>query len=157
MDKYLHPTVYINVIILICALISMFIQLISCSKRYQWFEVSFRNQITLSKMVAEISGDISAINSSLPGQNGGHFSNDIFKCIFVNKKFYILIWIPLKFVPKVPIGNKSTLVQVMAWRQIDDKPLPEPVLTQFTDVCICGTPGRWVKRLSCNIFIRLCL
>ena len=39
----------------------------------------------------------------------------------------------LKFVPKGPIYNKSELVQVMAWRQTCDKPLPEPMLTQFTD------------------------
>ena len=29
------------------------------------------------------------------------------------------------------MDNKSVLVQVMAWRQTGDKPLPEPMLTQF--------------------------
>ena len=38
-----------------------------------------------------------------------------------------------KFVPRSPIDNKPAMVQVMAWRQTDDKPLPEPMLTQFTD------------------------
>ena len=42
----------------------------------------------------------------------------------------------LKFVPEGLIDNKSALVQVMAWRQIGDKPLPEPMMTQFTDVCM---------------------
>ena len=51
----------------------------------------------------------------------------------MNEKFYILIPISLKFVPKSPIDNKSALVQVMAWRQPGDKALPEPMLTQFTD------------------------
>ena len=37
------------------------------------------------------------------------------------------------FVPKGPIDNKWALVQVMAWRRIGDKPLPEPMLIQFTD------------------------
>ena len=32
-----------------------------------------------------------------------------------------------------PIDNKWALVQVMAWRRIGDKPLHEPMLTQFTD------------------------
>ena len=32
--------------------------------------------------------------------------------------------ISLKFVPKAPIDNTSALVQVMTWRQTDDKPLP---------------------------------
>ena len=39
-------------------------------------------------------------NSSLPGQDGRHFADDIFKRIFVNEKFCILITISLKFVPQ---------------------------------------------------------
>ena len=39
-----------------------------------------------------------------------------------------------KFVPKGPINNKAALVQVMAWHRTDDKPLPEPMLTQYTNV-----------------------
>ena len=51
----------------------------------------------------------------------------------MNKTFYILIRISLKFVPKGQIDSKSALVQVMAWRWTGDKPLPEPILTQLTD------------------------
>ena len=50
------------------------------------------------------------INSSPPGQNGRHFADYIFGCIFINKKFYILIKISLKFVPKGPIDNNPALV-----------------------------------------------
>ena len=39
----------------------------------------------------------------------------------------------MKFVPKGPINNKSALVQVMACRLFGAKPLPESMLTQFTD------------------------
>ena len=46
------------------------------------------------------------INSSPPGQNGHDYADDIFKCIFWNEKFCILIWISLKFVTKGPIDNK---------------------------------------------------
>ena len=42
-------------------------------------------------------------NSSPPGQNGRHFADDIFRYIFVNKRYCILIIIALKFVPKGPI------------------------------------------------------
>ena len=49
------------------------------------------------------------------------------------KSFFILIPVSLKFVPKGPIDNKSVLVQEMAWRWIGDKPLPQPMLTEFTD------------------------
>ena len=61
-----------------------------------------------------------------------HFTGDIFKCIFVNEKFYSSIWISLKFVPKGPIASKSVLVQIMAWCLTGDTPLSEPILTQFT-------------------------
>ena len=73
------------------------------------------------------------VNSSPPGQNGHHFTDNIFKCIFLNEKFCILIQTSLKFVPKGPIDNKWALVQVMDWWRTGDKPLSETMLTQFTD------------------------
>ena len=60
-------------------------------------------------------------------------ADDKFKCIFLNGNVRILIKISLKFVPKDPIDCKLALVQVMAWRQIGDKPLPEPMPIQFTN------------------------
>ena len=44
-----------------------------------------------------------------------------------------MIEIRLKFVPMSPIDNKPALVQVMAWRRKGDKPLTEPMRTQFTN------------------------
>ena len=44
-----------------------------------------------------------------------------------------MIQISLMFVLKDEIDNKSALVQVMAWRRTGAKPLPEPMLAQFTD------------------------
>ena len=76
---------------------------------------------------------VTAFSSSPPGQNGRHFADNIFKCIFLNEKFDISIRISLKFVHKGPIDNKPALVQVMAWRRTGDKPLSEPMLTRFTD------------------------
>ena len=52
----------------------------------------------------------------------------------MNESGRIPIQISLKFVPRIPIDDKPALVQVMAWRPTDDKPLPEPKMTQFTDV-----------------------
>ena len=65
-------------------------------------------------------------NSS--GQNGRHFADDIFKCIFINEKSGMLVRITSKFVHKGPVGIKSTLVQIMTWCRTGDKPLPEPML-----------------------------
>ena len=59
-------------------------------------------------------------------------ADGIFKCIFLNQNVSILIQISLKLVPKGTIVNKSALIQVMAWRQTGDKPLPEAMMTQFT-------------------------
>ena len=68
------------------------------------------------------------INSSPPGQNGRHLADEIFKW----ENFCISIRISLKFVPMGPIDNKWALVQVMAWRRTGNKPISEPMLTQFT-------------------------
>ena len=39
-------------------------------------------------------------NTLRPGQNGRHFADDMFKCIFLNENLWIPIEISLKFVPK---------------------------------------------------------
>ena len=80
-------------------------------------------------------------NSPPPGQNGCQFTDNIFKCIFMNKSSHILIWNSQKFVPQGLVDNKSTLVQVMAWHQTSDKSLPEAMLPTSL-VHICGTMER---------------
>ena len=60
-------------------------------------------------------------------------ADDIFKCISLNKNDRIQFQISLKFVPSSPTDNKPVLVQVMAWRRIGDKPLPELIMIRFTD------------------------
>ena len=57
-------------------------------------------------------------------------ADNISKCIFLNENGRILTQILLIFIPKSPVDNKPTLVQVIAWR---NKPLPEPMMTKFTD------------------------
>ena len=61
------------------------------------------------------------------------FEDDIFKSIFMDEQLYISIRNSLTCVPKGPINDKAASVQEMAWRQKSGKPLPEPILTQFTD------------------------
>ena len=57
-------------------------------------------------------------------------ADDIFKCIYLNGNDAIPIQISLQF---VPTNNKPALLQVMAWRRIGAKPLPEPKLIQSTN------------------------
>ena len=68
--------------------------------------------------------------------NDHHFPEDIFKCISLNENVLMSIKISLKFVPKGQINNIPVLVQIMAWRRTGDKPLSEPIMTQFNDACM---------------------
>ena len=79
-----------------------------------------------------------------PRQNGRHFADDIFKCIFLNENAWISLKISLKFVPKVRINNILALVQIMAWRRPGDKPLSEPMMDNLV-THICVTRPQWVK------------
>ena len=83
-------------------------------------------------------------NTLRPRQNGRHFADDIFKCIFLNEYVWIPNKISLKFVPKGPINNIPTLVQIMAWRRSGDKPLSEPMMVSLT-THICVTRPQWVN------------
>ena len=51
-------------------------------------------------------------NSLRPKWNRCHFTNDIFKCNFLNEKVLIFIKISLKFISKGSINNIPTLVQI---------------------------------------------
>ena len=78
-------------------------------------------------------------------QNGHHFPDYIFKWIFLNENVWISINISLKFVPRGPINNIPTLVQVMAWCRPGNKPLSDPIMVRLpTHICI--TRPQWVKR-----------
>ena len=76
-----------------------------------------------------------------PWKNGRHLADEIIKWIVVNENGYIVITIALKFVPRGPVDIKKALLQVIAWRRTDDKPLPELLLTQFTEAYIYAAPG----------------
>ena len=84
------------------------------------------------------------INTLRPRQNGRHFPDDIFKCIFLNENVWISIKISLKFVPGGPNNNFPALVQIMAWRRPGDKPLPELMMVSLM-THICVTRPQWVK------------
>ena len=71
------------------------------------------------------------INTLRPRQNGCHFPDNIFKCIFLNEEVWIAIKISLKFVRKSPVYNIPALVQIMAWRRPREKPLSEPMMVSL--------------------------
>ena len=87
---------------------------------------------------------LEALNRLRPRQNGRHIADDTFKRIFVSENFRILIKISRRFVPKGSINNIPALVQIMAWRRPDDKPLFEPMMvSSLTHIFV--TRPQWVK------------
>ena len=87
------------------------------------------------------------VNTLRPRQNGRHFADDTFKCIFLNENVITSTKISLKFVPKCSINNIPTLVQIMAWRRPGDKPLSEPMMVRLS-THICVTRPQWVNNIS---------
>ena len=73
------------------------------------------------------------INILRTRQDGRHFAFGILKYIFLNEDFWISNKSSSKYVPWGPTGNMSTLVQIMVWCRTGDKPLSDPIMTQFAD------------------------
>ena len=84
-------------------------------------------------------------NTLRPRQNGRHFADDTFNRTFVNENVRISIKFSLKFVPKVPINDITSLVQIMAWCRRGDKPLYEPTLLSLL-THIWDTRPQWVLK-----------
>ena len=62
-------------------------------------------------MMNEVTNEVEHIEAE---KNGRHLTDDIFKCVFVNEKFCIVIKISLMFVTNGSIDSNSVLVEVMA-------------------------------------------
>ena len=72
---------------------------------------------SISKSLQPATFQCQGINTLRPRQNGRHFPDDIFKCIFLDANVWISVKISLKIVPEVRIYNIPALVQIMAWRR----------------------------------------
>ena len=78
----------------------------------------------------------SLVNTLRPRQNGGHFIEDIFKCLF-NEIVWTLISMSLIVVRKGPINNIPALVQIKAWRPPGNNPLSKPLIViLLTHICV---------------------
>ena len=109
---------------------------------FYWATSRYLNQWWISSKTHIFRGRW--VNTLRLRQNGCHFADAIFKCIFLNENLWILLEISLKFIPKFPINNITALVQIMAWCQPGNKPLSEPMmLSLLTHICI--TLPLWVK------------
>ena len=83
-----------------------------------WWPSTVRWEDSLNKVMTKFRSHIytgpalEGFNSSHPGQNGCHFTDNIFKCIFINEKFCIAIQISLRFVAKGPINYANPVYGV---------------------------------------------
>ena len=91
--------------------------------------------------------DAFALSTLSPRQNCRIFSDDIFKCIFLNENVWIFLDIARKFVPKVPIDNTPALVQMMPWRWPGDKPLSALMMVGLLRHIYVTRP-QWVKYID---------
>ena len=91
-----------------------------------------------------------SINTLRLRQNGRHFPDDIFKCIFLNEKICITIKNLLKFVPQGTMNNIPVLVQVMASRQPGDEPICEPMMVSLL-THICVTQPQTMRETICEM------
>ena len=66
-----------------------------------------------------------------PEQNGRHFTDGIFKCIFLKLKLYISVQISVWFIPYGPVACGPASVQIMAYHRTGNKPLLKPMMSAF--------------------------
>ena len=87
--------------------IRCFVWLICCNYFYYESHGSRLWHLLKSTEVFILDDYIHMLNILRPRQNGRHFADDIFKCIFLTENVWISMNISLKFVPKVQINNSS--------------------------------------------------
>ena len=112
------------------------------------FEPFCTEKVIATSPLSHITPD----NTLRPRQDGRHFPDDIFICIFLNENEWHSIKISLKFVPKVSINNIPALVQIMAWRRPGNKPFSEPMMVVLP-THICVTWPQWVNSICWNRFV----
>ena len=122
------------IISLICAWINGWVNIREAG------DLKWKNQV-----VTEVPRDTGgALNSLSLRQKGRHFSDDIFKGIFLSDNIWISINISRNVVPKGLINNIPALVQIMAHHRPGDKPLSETMMVRLPKH-ICVTRPQWVK------------
>ena len=90
---------------------------------------------------------VEVFNTLRPRQNGRHFVNNIFKCLFFIEYAWISLKISLKLVVKVWVNNIPSLVQITVWCRPGDRPLSEPMKVSLL-AHIWFTQPQWVKELN---------
>ena len=151
---FIHLSIYLFIYLFVKKRDALFPPALTTPVQWWWVECILYKAIGLSRptiRVYWVDSDVhlalgvrTTLNTLRLRQNGRHFADDNFKCIFLNENVWIPIKLSLKFVPKGPINNIPTLIQVMAWRRPGAKPLSEPMMVRLP-THICVTRPQWVK------------
>ena len=89
------------------------------------------------------------VNTLKPRQNGRHFPDDIFLCIFLNENVWISPGVSLKFVAKIRINNIPALVRLMVWHRLSGESLSEPMIVKsLTHVYVTLNGYQYVGQLK---------
>ena len=103
----------------------------------------------IARMSTTVKFDLGCLNTLTPRHNYRHFTDDIFKCFFLNENVWISLKMSLKLVLKIRINNIPALLQIIVWRWLGDKPLSELMMVKLlTHKCV--TRPLWVN--SCRKF-----
>ena len=99
--------------------------------------------------------------TDLPWTKWPPFRRRIFRCIFVNEKFYILVNISLKFVPKCAIDNNNASVCKMSCLEIYVSKFPiilisDKCLSNNAVVCQISKQAFFYENISRIAFILYC-
>ena len=127
------------------------------------FEVAVLQTFCSELLTHWVVLNLPPLNTLRPRQDGRHFADDIFRCIFFNENCCILIRFSLKYGRKGPIDNNPALVLLMAWRRSGDKPLSDPIMISLlTHICVTrpqwvkwSTPVETVVEISCKVVLQL--
>ena len=134
----------------------IFYQFISILKK-TWFAV-VQNAIYVVYSIKCVHSFFLAFNTLRPRQNGHHFADDPFRCIFLNETVRIAIKFSPKFVPTCQMNNIRALGQIMTLCQPGNKPLSEPMMVRLP-MHICVTRPHLIKALflaySCDLFTHI--
>ena len=104
--------------VIVCISVHLTTQSLKTDCCRQWWQ-SWHYDNTLFSVINHTLKTV--VNSSPLGQNGRHFTDDIFECIFLNENEWISLKISVKFVPNVRINNIPVSVQIMDWHRPGDK------------------------------------
>ena len=109
--------------------------------RSQWFDKSWfflPNEYQISKQFDTLRAR----------QNASHFTDNVFKYIFLYGKCFILIQMLRKWFPMGTTDNNTALIEITARHRASVKPLPEAMVAYFISAYMCQSASMHGHRIA---------